>query len=55
MAVALPLRLPLLDQATLTIAGLQDYMVFRWQAEACPYWIRGCPPSYRKTNGTFGT
>ena len=36
MAVALPLRLPLLDQATLTIAGLQDYMVFRWQAEACP-------------------
>ncbi|HDS1530715.1 TPA: substrate-binding domain-containing protein [Stenotrophomonas maltophilia] len=36
MAVAVPLRSPLLDQAKLTIAELLDYPVFRWQAESCP-------------------
>ena len=35
MAVAMPLRSPLLDQTTLTIAELQDYLVFRWEAESC--------------------
>ncbi len=35
MAVAMPLRFPLLDQASLTIADLQDYPIFRWRAEAC--------------------
>lgn len=36
MAVAMPLRFPLLHQPTLTTAELRDYSVFRWQAEACP-------------------
>ncbi len=36
MAVAMPLRFPLLDQAKLTIAELLDYSVFRWPAENCP-------------------
>lgn len=36
MAVAMPLRYLLLEQAMLTIADLQDYPVFRWQAETCP-------------------
>ncbi|WP_261540063.1 substrate-binding domain-containing protein [Burkholderia multivorans] len=36
LAVALPLRLPLLDQAKLTISQLLDHSVFRWQAESCP-------------------
>ena len=36
MAVAMPLRFPLLDQAKLTIAELLDYPVFRWKAETCP-------------------
>jgi DNA-binding transcriptional LysR family regulator len=35
MAVAMPLRFPLLDQTSLTIADLQDYPIFRWRAEAC--------------------
>lgn len=35
MAVAMPPRFPLLDQALLTIADLQDYPIFRWRAEAC--------------------
>ena len=35
MAVAMPLRFPLLDQASLTIADLQDYPIFRWRAETC--------------------
>lgn len=35
MAVAMPRRFPLLDQAKLTIVDLQDYPVYRWQAEAC--------------------
>lgn len=36
MAVALPLQFPSLSQATLTIAELLDYPLFRWRAEACP-------------------
>ncbi|MFY1848928.1 substrate-binding domain-containing protein [Achromobacter dolens] len=35
MAVAMPLRFPLLDQASLTVADLQDYPIFRWRAETC--------------------
>lgn len=35
MAVAMPLRFPLLDQAALTVADLQDYPIFRWRAEMC--------------------
>ncbi|MDH1177225.1 LysR family substrate-binding domain-containing protein [Achromobacter mucicolens] len=35
MAVAMPLRFPLLDQASLTIADLQNYPIFRWRDEAC--------------------
>lgn len=35
MAVAIPLRLPLLEQASLTIADLQNYPIFRWEAETC--------------------
>lgn len=35
MAVSVPLRSPLLDQAMLTISELLDYPVFRWPAEAC--------------------
>ncbi|GAA0529594.1 substrate-binding domain-containing protein [Pseudomonas aeruginosa] len=35
MAVAMPLRFPLLDQATLTIADLLNYPMYRWQAEMC--------------------
>ncbi|ABE31814.1 lysR substrate binding domain protein [Paraburkholderia xenovorans LB400] len=35
MAVAMPLRFPLLDQATLTIADLLDFALYRWQAEIC--------------------
>ena len=35
MAVAMPLRFPLLDQAALTVADLQDYPIFRWRAETC--------------------
>ena len=31
MAVAIPLRLPLLEQASLTIADLQNYPIFRWE------------------------
>lgn len=36
MAVAMPPRSRLVDKAKLTIADLQDYPVYRWQAEACP-------------------
>ncbi|HCF3586566.1 TPA: substrate-binding domain-containing protein [Pseudomonas aeruginosa] len=36
MAVAIPPRFPLLDRAKITIAELQDYPIYRWQAEACP-------------------
>lgn len=36
MAVALPLRFPLLNQAKLTIAELLAYPVYRWPAESCP-------------------
>lgn len=35
MAVAVP-RFHLLDRAKLTIADLQGYPIYRWQAEACP-------------------
>ncbi|HHF0928432.1 TPA: substrate-binding domain-containing protein [Pseudomonas aeruginosa] len=36
MAVAVPPRFHLLDRAKLTIADLQGYPIYRWQAEACP-------------------
>ncbi|BCB73332.1 hypothetical protein HMEPL2_36830 [Vreelandella aquamarina] len=36
MAVAVPPRFPLPNQAMLTVAELLSYPVFRWQAEACP-------------------
>ncbi|CRQ54700.1 hypothetical protein PGKDCPLP_03409 [Stenotrophomonas maltophilia] len=37
MAVAVPPRLySQLDRAKLTIADLQDYPIYRWQAEDCP-------------------
>jgi len=36
LAVAIPPRFRLLDQARLTLTDLQDYPVYRWQAEACP-------------------
>lgn len=36
MAIAMPPRFHLFDQAKLTIADLQDYPIYRWQAEACP-------------------
>lgn len=36
MAVAMPAQFPLLDQAKLTMADLQDYLIYRWQAETCP-------------------
>jgi len=36
MAVAMPPRFHLFDQAMLTIADLQDYPVYRWPAEICP-------------------
>ncbi|HBP4890031.1 TPA: LysR family transcriptional regulator [Pseudomonas aeruginosa] len=35
MAVAVPLRSPLLGQETLTLAELLDYPLFRWPAETC--------------------
>jgi DNA-binding transcriptional LysR family regulator len=35
IAVAMPLRSPLLAQTKLTIAELLDYPVFRWPAESC--------------------
>lgn len=35
MAIAMPPRFHLFDQAKLTIADLQDYPIYRWQAEAC--------------------
>ncbi len=36
MVVAMPPRFHLLDKAKLTIADLQEYPIYRWQAEACP-------------------
>ena len=36
MAVAVPPRFPLPNQAMLTVAELLSYPVFHWQAEACP-------------------
>ncbi|MCG8277243.1 substrate-binding domain-containing protein [Stenotrophomonas sp. NLF4-10] len=36
MAVAMPTRFHLFDEAKLAIADLRDYPVYRWQAEACP-------------------
>ncbi len=36
MAVAIPPRFRLSNQEKLTIADLQDYPIYRWQAEACP-------------------
>ncbi|KCV37467.1 LysR substrate-binding domain protein [Bordetella bronchiseptica F2] len=36
LAVAMPPQFHLLDRAKLTIADLQDYPIYRWQAEACP-------------------
>lgn len=36
IAIAMPQRFRLLDQANLTIADLEDYRVYRWQEEVCP-------------------
>ncbi|AMR78710.1 LysR family substrate-binding domain-containing protein [Cupriavidus nantongensis] len=36
MAIAMPMRCPLLDRAKLTVAELLAYPIFRWQAETCP-------------------
>lgn len=36
MALAIPLRSPLLARAKLTISDLQHYPVLRWPAETCP-------------------
>lgn len=36
IAVAMPLRSPLLAQRKLTLSELLDYPVFRWSAESCP-------------------
>lgn len=36
MAIAMPPRFHKFDQVRLTIADLQDYPVYRWQAEICP-------------------
>lgn len=36
MAVAVPLRCPLLNKAKLTVSELLEYPIFRWQAETCP-------------------
>jgi len=36
MAVAMPLRYPLLSKTTLTLDDVLRYPVFRWQAELCP-------------------
>jgi len=36
MAVAMPLRYPLLNKVALTLDEVLDYPIFRWQAEICP-------------------
>jgi len=36
MAVALPLRHPLLEKTALTLDDIADCPIFRWQAETCP-------------------
>jgi len=36
MAIALPLRHPLLNKVALTLDDVLDYSIFRWQAETCP-------------------
>jgi len=36
MAIAMPLRYPLLNKVALTLDEVLDYSIFRWQAEICP-------------------
>jgi len=36
MAIAIPLRHPLLNKVALTLDDVLDYPIFRWQAEICP-------------------
>lgn len=48
MGVAIPLRFPLFDQATLTVSELLDYPVFRWTAEACPRLDQQLPASRQR-------
>jgi len=36
MAIAMPLRYPLLNKVALTLDEVLDYPIFRWQAEICP-------------------
>ncbi|KXU38505.1 LysR family transcriptional regulator [Ventosimonas gracilis] len=36
MAIATPLRHPLLEKAALSLNDVADYPIFRWQAESCP-------------------
>jgi len=36
MAIAMPLRYPLLEKTALTLDDMADYPIFRWQAESCP-------------------
>jgi len=36
MAIAVPLRHPLLEKAAFTLDDMADYPVFRWQTETCP-------------------
>ncbi|WP_449423459.1 hypothetical protein [Rhodanobacter lindaniclasticus] len=52
MAVAVPPRFHLLDRAKLTVAGLQDDPIYRWQAEDCPLLDGRRPPSCRWTRRT---
>jgi len=36
MAIAMPLRYPLLNNVAVTLDDVLDYPIFRWQAEICP-------------------
>jgi len=36
MAIAMPLRYPLLNKVALTLDDVLDYPIFRWQVEICP-------------------
>jgi len=36
MAIAMPLRYPLLEKTALTLDDVADCPIFRWQAEICP-------------------
>jgi len=36
MAIAMPLRYPLLEKTALTLDDVVDCPIFRWQAESCP-------------------